>query len=718
MVEDTRHGEVHNVLQGLVVGPTVQAGVVHGGVHVHHTSAGSAAIGVPHQLPAAPSGFVGRLPDLSELDRARARPATGCGLALITGPAGVGKSALALRWCELTGKEFPDGHLYADLGAFDPGGPVAPAVVLSRFLRSLGIPLERVPIDVAEQAVLFRTITADRQLLILLDNAVSAAQVRQLLPTAPACMVVTTARWRLAGLIRDGATVIAVAPLNEQESITLVAASVGAQRVAAELEATRMLVRLCAGLPIALSVTAARLAIHPRWSIGRVLTELRDERQRLAGLSSQEDVSVQAAFDLSYQSLSEPVARCYRVLGLHPGAHMSTAMIAAALNVPLARAATMLDTLVEVNLLNDVSDNRYQVHDLLRLHARQHAEEDPERDILAGRIAEWYLAGARAADQLLTPYRHKAPARFAHLEPTAVVLANRDDALDWLEQERANLVAMVVDSARTMPELAWLIADSMWALFHYRRHHQDRMLVDRLAVECAQRLGNRQYEARMRKRWAFAHFDLGQFDEAARLFESSLALCQQLGDRYGVSAAIGGLGMVALAQRRFPVAAGHFAEELAICLELGERRRAALALLNLGAVANAMRDAGRAVEYLTQADTLYAELGDLDSYNQARCHIELGRALTNLGRPQAGIETLTHALTCMHRLGSPRGQAQARQALGELALASGKTTEAEREFRLALAGYEQLGDGEAEEVRRLLRLVPPSHVDPDGVPQP
>jgi tetratricopeptide (TPR) repeat protein len=718
MVEDARSGAVHNVLQGTVLGSAVQAGTVHGGVHIHQVTAGPAPLPVPHQLPAAPAGFVGRLAELAELDRLRAQSPGRCRLALITGPAGIGKSALALYWSAQIASGFRDGQLYADLGAFDQGGPVAPGTVLNGFLRALGVPVDRVPVDVPAQLALFRTVTADKRLLIVLDNALSAAQVRQLLPAAAGCMVVATARWRLSGLIREGATVVAMAPLAEQESIELVAATIGADRAAADLESTRRLVRLCAGVPIALSVTAARLAVHPRWSVSRVLAELADERRRLSSLSSQEDVSVQAAFDVSYQSLSEPVARCYRAVGLHPGTQPSIAVIAAALDVGPDRAAAMLDTLVEVSLLSEVSDDRYQMHDLLRLHARQQATDDRERATVVRRIAEWYVAGAQAADQLLTPYRRGTPAPLTHLPPTAVILADRDAALEWLERERANLVATVVGTAETLPDLAWLLAYSMWPLFHYRRHHQDRMVVDRVAVECAQRLGNRDFEARMRRRLAYAHFDVNEFDEAKRQFETSMARCRELGDRYGVSAAVEGLGAIALVRRRYPEAASCFAEELAICLELGERRRAALALINLGAVANALGDARRAVDYLAEADALYAVVGDVDPYNQARCHIELGRALGRLGRIEAGTETLNQALTSMRRLGSPRGQAQARQALGELAVAAGRTAEGAAELRVALAGYEQLGDGEADEVRHLLGRIPPAEADPDGVAHP
>jgi tetratricopeptide (TPR) repeat protein len=717
MAERTGSGEVHNALHGGSSGSVVQAGVVHGGVHFHHAGAVPERT-VPRQLLAPPANFVGRGAELDELDRAWAERGGQRGLALVTGAAGIGKSALASHWAELVTPQFPDGQLYANLGAFDPGGPAAPGEVLGYFLRALGMAPDRVPVGVPEQASAFRSLTADRRLLVVLDNAISAAQVRQLLPSAAGCMVVVTTRWRLAGLVGEGARIVALDPLDEPAAVELLSRTVGPVRTDAEPAAASALAALCAGLPIALSVAGARLAAHPRWSIGKVVTELSDEHRRLAGLSIPQDASVRAAFDLSYRSLSAPVARCYRAVGIHPGPRLGPAVIAAGLAVPREEATALLDALVEASLLGDISDDRYHMHDLVRLHARQYADGDPERDVLARRMAEWYLAGTHAADLLLTPYRRRQPDNAAYLGGAAVCHAGRDEALDWLERERVNLVATVRDGAAAMPELAWRLADGMWALFHYRRHHADRMTVDRVAVQCARRLGNRGYEARMVKRWAFAHFDADQMDEAKRLFAASLELCRELDDRYGVAAAIGGLGTIALAQRRYRVAIDHFAEELAICRSLGERRRAGLALLNLGRVATATGHFRQAVEHLTAAREAFAELGDLDSYNAARTRIELGRALAGVGRHDGGTAELSGALADMVRLGSPRGQAQAHHALGELALAGGATADAHTHLTEAHRLYHGLGDAEADEVLRLAGTVPPAQADPHRMPEP
>jgi tetratricopeptide (TPR) repeat protein len=711
MVEGTEPGGVRNVVHGGVPGAVVQAGTVHGGVHVHQPPTGALS-GVPRQEPAAPARFVGRDAELAELDRVRENHGDRFGLTLITGPAGVGKSALAAQWASQAQGWFPDGQLYAELGAYDPAGPAQPGEVLGGFLRALGIPYDQVPARVAEQVALFRSTTAGKRLLLVLDDAASAAQVRQLLPGGGGCMVMVTARSRLSSLISDGAHILTVEPLPAAAATALLRATIGDHRVGDDSAATAELVRQCAGLPIALAVIAARLVAHPRWSIRRVVTDLTAEHNRLKHMSTSDGQSVAATFDLSYRTLSDMAARCYRALGIHPGRRPGTAVIATALSMPDEQASRGLEELVEANLADDAPDSRHQMHDLNLLHAEWHARSDPAHDLLAGRIAEWYLAGTRAADLLLTPYRRRPPDQFTYLSPSTVTFRSRDEALDWLECERANLVATVVATADPAPAVAWQVADAMWPLFQYRRHYHDRLTVDRVAVDCARQLGNRDFEARTLRRLAFAHFDLGQWTEADRLFRASRELCQDLHDRHGVAAAVEGLGMVALARRHFTRAAELFAQQLAMSQALGEHRRAALATINLGVVNNASGRPGQAAQHLVQA---LDSLGDVDPYNAARARLELGKALTGTGSHAAAARELHEALRDMRRLGSPRGQAQAHHALAVHAIATIRYGDARAHLDHAVDIYERLGDPDAADARRLARTIPPADPDPHGV---
>ncbi|MFY1671316.1 tetratricopeptide repeat protein [Plantactinospora sp. WMMB334] len=669
-------------------------------------------------MPAPSAHFVGREAELAHIDRLVGEPRTGPALIVINGAGGIGKSALALRWAQRAGPRFPAGHLYAHLGAFDPAGPVAPGEILGQALRALGIAPQRVPAGAAEQAAMFRSLTAGKALLLLWDDAVSAAQVRPLLPTSSSSVVLVTTRWRLAGLVSDGARFLTVAPLPEPAAVELLTRTVGEDRTGSDPTSTSSLVRLCAGLPIALTVTGARLATRPRWPIRRIVDELTEDGRRLRSLGGHGDISIQSVFDLSYQELSEPGARCYRALGLHPGPEFGLDVVAAALGVGRQEAVGMLDALLEANLLDETTEDRYKLHDLIRLHARQCAETDPDHPLLTRRIIEWYLAGVSAADRLLTPYRRKDPDNpFVSSETSIVGLSDRDGALAWLERERVNLVAAVRHAAlHDQPLLAWQISDAMWPLFHYHRHHRDRLQVDRIAVECAQQLHDRDRETKMLRRWAFAHFDLAQFDMARQLFERCLRLCNETADGYGTASAVEGLGLVALAQHQYPQAAALFTRQLRLCLDSGEPRRTGLALLNLATVANESARHQQALTHLDDAAAIFASLGDVDPYNDARIRIEAGRALGRLGDRRPAREKLTHALADMRRLGSPRGQAQALHRLGELALVEQEFTEAHTHLTRALHLYEGNEDAEAEQVRQLASLIPPPDADPHRMP--
>lgn len=695
-----------NVIDGDAGGPVVQAGTVHGGVHVHGPPA---AVPVPHQLPARPPHFVGRESELAVIDELVEQSRAGPALVVVSGVGGIGKSALALRWAHDARDRYPDGDLYADLGAFDPAGPVNPGAVLGQALRSLGVPAERLPAGTADLSALFRTVTTGRRLLIVLDNAVSAAQVRPLLPASASCTVLVTARWRLGGLLSDGAAFLAVEPLPDTAAAELLTRTIGPDRAASDAVATSTLVRLCAGLPIALTVASARLATRPGWPVKRVVDELAQEHRRLRGLHG--------VFDMSYAALSEPVARCYRAVGLHPGAEFGLPVVAATLDVDELEAGDLLDILVEANLVAEAAGERYRMHDLVRLHARQQAQADPAAAAIERRTLEWYLAGVMAADLLLTPHRRRDPDNpFTRLDASAVRHAGHREALDWLEAERANLVAGVQHAARDEPLLAWRLADAMWALFHFRRHHHDRMLVDRIAVECARRLGDPDREARLLRRWAHAHVDAGRPDEARELFERSVRLGREIGDRYGAVAALEGLGLVALTQRRYTEAIAHFDRQVRLCRDIGEQRRAGMALAYLGIVHNELAEYRTALDRLREAAGVFSGLPVADPFNAARIATEAGRALTGLGELAAAREELTAALGEMRRLGSPRGVANVLWRLGELALAGPSTyTEARAHLAEARRLYEDLGDASAEPVRRLLASVPPTEADPDRV---
>ncbi|MEJ3743106.1 NB-ARC domain-containing protein [Actinomycetes bacterium KLBMP 9797] len=699
---------VRNLHDGHTTGPVVQAGAIHGGVHYHQPGPGSGRR--PRQLPAEPARWVDREQELTELDAALADLGRRRPVVVLAGLGGVGKSALALRWGHRHRPVFPDGQLYADLGAASPSGPLPSGEVLGRFLRALGVAPRAVPVDEGEQAGLWRTLTADRRLLILLDNAASTAQVRPLLPTEAGCLVVVTARTLLDGLVLDGARITTVHPLPEPAAITLLELTVGDRRVIDEHDAVRSLARMCSGIPIALGVVGSRLAIHPQRPVHQLVDNLTEERHRLHRLSIG-DISVTAAFDVSYNGLSQTAARCYRlVVGVHPGTEFTTPLAAAVLDLPGDQTRTVLDELVQASLISEVGEDRYKYHDLVGVHARQHVDDDPDKDLAQGRILTWYLVVTRTADTIMTPYRRRPEIGLPTLAPDATVhFADRDQALDWLESERPGLVAVVRMMADAYPKLVYLLVDAMWPLFHFGRHHPDRMIVDDVALDCARRIGNRAYQAAALRRWGWAHYDAGRLTDARRLFEESLAATDGLDGLDHVRAgAHGGLGVVALAAGDLTTASHCFTEELDVSTGSGDPRGTALALIRLGQASRLAGQPATAVEQLTEARTILADLIEVDPYNGAHARIELGRALAANGQLQDGRAEIERGLEQMTDLRSPRGRALSLHALGELAAAAGAVTTAMDYLTQARDLFEALGDSEADDVHRLIEQIEPT----------
>ena len=343
---------VENTVSGSIYGNVVQTESI-GTVNIHSAPPGNP---IPQQLPPAPRVFVSRLDELTELDSWREREDHQL-LVVVSGPGGVGKTSLALRWLHDTRDQFPDGQLYVDLGAHAVAAQ--PDEVLEWFLGALGV--EIVPASLQQRQALFRSLTADRSLAVLLDNAASAAQVRPLLPASPNCVVVVTSRWRLSPLALDGARFIEVDPMDLQASVELLEQVVGEPRLAKEADAARELAQLCGGMPIALGVIGARLSRRPRRTLAREVGELRTENRRLAGLDLGGSTSVSAVLDLSYVDLPPRQARLYRLTAWHPGTSFGLGAAAAMLADDIGEVEDDLDDLVEKNLLIEVGDDR-RVH--------------------------------------------------------------------------------------------------------------------------------------------------------------------------------------------------------------------------------------------------------------------------------------------------------------------------------------------------------------------
>jgi tetratricopeptide (TPR) repeat protein len=686
-----------NDMAGNVAGSAVQAGAIHGDVYFHEVRSGLPEI--PRQLPAATSSFTGRTGEIAFLDdvQQRDRPA----IAVLTGPGGIGKTALATQWAHDAHDRFPDGALYIDLGGTSEDEAVDPGRALTMFIGALGVAHRRIPAALAEQVALYRSVTAGRAILVLLDNAFSAAQARVLFPASRTGMTLVTSRSRLHGLVPDGARLLDIAPLPPDESVALLARSIGAQRVDREAERAAELVAFCGGMPIALSLAAARLAARPHLSVGRLAAELAGEADRLDRLTSAEGRSVRAVFDSSYHSLGEDAAALYRGLSLHPGRDFGLGPVAAVLT-PYEDA---LDQLLRANLVQEVDENRFRFHDLIRLHARQLATGDGPV-LLA--MLEWYLAATRRAERVLTPYLRRPQYRYVTAPRDLPDLGDRTTALDWLERERANLVEAVrcaLDAGHS--GLSWHLAYVMWPLFLFHKHLDDWHETAELGLEAARRLRDPRTEAEMLKRLSGSRVAIGDLAEAERLTRQAIARFHDAGDTRGGVDSRESLAKIYRRRGRTGEAVQLLGEVLAANRRTGPDRSIGLSLYNL---ADALVGVGRPVD----AAPLFREAADRlrsDPYNSFRAVSGLARAQFAAGDTDAAERHATEAAIRLHDLGSDFETAIATRLLGDIALRRADVPAARRHYADALATFETLGVPETASVRQQLADLEPEAVD-------
>jgi tetratricopeptide (TPR) repeat protein len=719
-----------NELSGVVHGSAVQARSIQGGVHFSVTQAGPAAMPVPAQLPPAAAHFTGRSEELASLDQATAEydPARRLAVAVISGAGGAGKTSLASYWLHRISDRYEGGLLYADLHGHVPDAATRPGEVLTGFLAALGRPPEWIPFGLGEQAKLYRSLTSGQRMLVLLDNAASAAQVRALLPgpgprgtpeqhELPSLVVVTT-RWRIAGLAMDGARFIELGPLDDTSGVELLGRIVGAERAAAEADAVRTVVRLCGGLPLAVCVAGAKLASHTRWPIGRIAAELAGEQDRLAVLSISDDVSVRAAFDVSYQALPAAAARLYRLLSLIPGPHFSAELATTVAGISHQETTGLLDALTEASLLEETSERRFLFHDLVKLHAREQAQIEParERTAAAARAVGWYLLQAVAADLVIIPGRWRLNPMYEQARASPPGYDGPLEALRWMESELPGLLAAVRTAHdEGLYEQAWQLCEAMWGLFAYRKYFGHWIDAHVLGLASAHACGDLRAEARMRVQLGHAYLNLGRQEQAREEFIRSLALAREEGYQLGAATALENVGLADLSLGKPDEAIGAFTEAREIFLQIGVLRGVLGLTRHIG---EAHRDAGRhgqAVRHLLEARRLSAALPD--HYNEARCLTSLGDAYLRAAQPEDAVRSLDEAFGIMVSLGGRYEQARIRASLAEALLRLGQGDLARDHLAGALAVYSDIDAPEAGEIRRRLsELGPADDAGPGGGP--
>jgi DNA-binding SARP family transcriptional activator/tetratricopeptide (TPR) repeat protein/DNA-binding XRE family transcriptional regulator len=665
---------------------------------------------VPAQLPADVTGFAGRAEHLDRLDallRNKDR------LVAITGSAGVGKTALAVRWAHRVRARFPDGQLYVNLRGYAPGEPVRPVAVLTRFLRALDVPAERVPVDEEEAANLYRTQLANRKALIVLDNAAGADQVRPLLPGSPGCLVVVTSRDRLTGLVaREGAHRLTLDVLDPGDARALLAGLLGAGRVRAEPEPVAELVRICAGLPLALRIAAANLTAAPRRTVRAHVAELR--------LVEDDGGAVRAAFDLSYTRLTRATRRMFRLLGLVPGPDFTDDAAAALAGCPVDDARRALRQLAAANLVQQPATGRYQFHDLLRHYAADLAHREDECPAAVDRLLGYYLRTADTATRLLYPRMLRLPAAPA---PETPVLSE-SAAIGWLDAERLNLVAAAVHAAgQGRPSAAWRLADMLRGYFVSRGYGADGLAVCEAALRAAEQAGDAAGRASTWDVFGLIHYNLGEFrramachtealtiartigdaaveagslhnlgracahlgqpERAAEFHQRALEINQRIGDRHGEAVALNYIGSAALVLGRADTARTYTNRALALSREIGDRYLEARSLNSLGLIEwAATADYAAAEGHFQDALRIAREIGFC--YGEASVLIGLSRVRRSTGRPADAITFCQQALEVMRDRGIRLFEGRALAELAQAHLELGDAPTAAEHARAAL----------------------------------
>jgi tetratricopeptide (TPR) repeat protein len=713
---DTRRRLVDDV--GVEPGPQLQR--LHREILGHadvRATAGSGANPVepviPRQLPPAVRHFAGRLPELATLQRLaeEASAARTVVVAAIDGTAGIGKTALAVHWAHRVAPRFPDGQLYVNLRGFDPSGPpVTVADAVRGFLDALEVAPDRIPTGLPAQTALYRSLLAGRRMLVLLDNARDAGQVRPLLPGSSGCLVLVTSRERLIELVAtEGAHPVTLGLLSDAEAEEILACRLGAPRLAEDPAAARELIVRCARLPLALAIVAARAAAHPDFPMTALAREIRESEGLDAFAPGDPAADVRSVFSWSYRTLSQPAASVFRLLGLHPGPDIAAAAAASLAGVPVAVARRALAELARAHLVTEHAPGRYAYHDLLRAYAGElvHAEDGAvERTAAMRRLLDHYLHTGRAGALALEPYRYLITPGAPAPGVSPVELTDRGSALAWFTAEHANLLALITTAAGSgFDTHAWQLAWTMYDFLEFRGHWGDLAASHETALEAAQRLGDRRGQSYAQGAIGQARLRQGRPAEATAHFRRAAELAARTGDRVAQAHARHGLAMVASWERDYRGALRHITAALAL-YRASDRSTAINEARTLNSIGwyhallgehkQALAFCGEALDLLRLMDDRPGQINTLDS---------LGYAHHHLGDHRRATECYHQAIELCRETGDRYFEADTLIHLGDAHLDAGAPDAARNAWEQALAILGELDEPDAEAVRAKLAAL-------------
>jgi DNA-binding SARP family transcriptional activator/tetratricopeptide (TPR) repeat protein len=695
---------------------------------------------VPAQLPLDAPGFSGRreelsilramLParsaapgetatpgqqDASQQDTSQQDSGQTVPIVIISGTAGTGKTALALRFGHQVAKRFPGGQLYVNLRGLDPSTPpMEPSEALRFFLDALNVPPHRIPPDIEARSALFRSLLDHRQMLIVLDNARNVAQVRPLLPGAPGSLVVVTSRNELTGLVAaEGAVPLTLDVLSDAEAYEMLARRLGQDRVAAELAAANEIVAACARLPLALGIAAGRAAGRAKRPLTELAAELHDARGRLDALEADDAVTnVRAVLSWSYDQLSEPAARMFRLLGVHPGPDISLSAAASLAGMPRADAGAALRELTRTHMVAEYLPARFTFHDLLRAYAADQAERhDPEAERRAAvhRVLDHYLHTAMAASSRFSPFR--SPLQLAGPQPGVLPadVTDKDQAMAWFDAEAPVLLALIAYAdGNEFDSHAWQIPWTLGPFLNRRGRWQDYTATQRTALAAASRLGDTLALAQAHHLLGHVQAQTGAYADADPNFRRALDLFRELGDRPNEAVVLNGLAGMLEKQERYPEALAVALDALRMLKAVGHWWTQATLENGVGWLYAHLGQYDRALTHCQRALSLHRDSGHRGG--TADTLDSIGYVYLHLGDIAQAKAHYTKAIEAYREIGAPFGEGNSLSGLGDALLAEGDREAARTAWHDAIVILDRLPHPLADEVRaKLSGLGPGEH---------
>jgi DNA-binding SARP family transcriptional activator/tetratricopeptide (TPR) repeat protein len=650
-------------------------------------------------LPGADRHFTGRDRELDMLIRSVTGPA-GRPVCVVSGMAGAGKTALVVHFARQAGEQFPDGTLFIDLHGNTIGHePLAPAEALDRLLRRMGIDGERIPPSVDERAALYRGLLAGRHMLILLDDAHDAAQVRPLLPGEPGCAVVITSRLRLTAL--DEAQAVPLDVLDQADAQALFRSVVGPDRLladpsAVQARAVQRIVQRCGCLPLAIRIAAARHQARPLQTLADLEARMSDAHAVLTELED-DDRSVAASFNVSLTDLPAEQRRSFGLLAAHPGTDLEAGAAVALIGLPRAEALRHLDGLAARHLLTEHARGRYRFHDLIADFARQYAlapMPGAERAAALRRVIDYSLRSAELADGLITPHRFRIPLDVADRTAALPPVHDYDAALTWLAAEQANLAdACVAAGEAGLDKSCWQLAYTLRGYYFLTKRWQPWLRTHQAALAAARRCGDVRAEAMTVNNLGLAHIEQGHHAAAAQCYEDALRLFAHVRDPHGEQTARANLAWIRLAEHSYADFLRETRPILDFYRQIGAERNAAITQRGIGLAEAGLGHTDAAVANLRQALDVFTRLG---------LHLDAVMTLNGLGETYQGardharaVSAFEEALAASERYGSTFEHARARHRLGQLAADAGDSRQARQHWNQALDDYRRLGAPQA-----------------------